>query len=58
MTDPTKPEKKYNFFLDPIGLGINLGLLIIILGMCAGLGYIAYLQFKEISNAPNNLKNV
>jgi hypothetical protein len=51
-------EKKRNFFMDPLGLGINLGLLILILGVCLGLGYIAYLQFKEIANAPNNLKNV
>jgi hypothetical protein len=58
MADLTKPEKKYNFFLDPIGLGINLGLLIVFLCVCIGLGYFAYLQFKEISNAPTNLKNV
>ena len=58
MSDLTKPEKKYNFFLDPIGLGYNLGVLIVFLSVCIGLGYFAYLQFNEISNAAINLKNV
>ena len=51
MTGPTKPEEKYNFFSDPIGLGINLGVLILILGMCLGLGYIGYVVIEKNKNA-------